>query len=370
MRAALAFAPLCRCAPAWVMAAVQLGLQRSALQVPHFELFEMRAKVLLTATKAAGMGAFTSLGVLAFNVLGRGGIGDSWQADGLNASTTLFECSTAVPTSCAAGPCSTVWLQSPDCAVLNTSHIRITGKDLQASMAQVHIAAIARSLKEQLYPFVMHLPISNGSSWRHLPIDGELSVRAIADAALSDVQLQNTAPDAAHNTAAAIPAGDELRVNIVARDSDGFVINRSGEMILVTSQGPDGTNHTELAAFDETTGLYSTAVLTRATGVHSLFIEAAGLKTAFRRAMYTVVCAPGRTDSGTACEAADSEQLIVASIIAAVILAVLLVFAFLLWKKRSTVKEFFVSFASLEGLLVAEMCLEIWCGLSAYSISA
>jgi hypothetical protein len=306
----------------------------------------MRAKVLLKATKTrdANMAALASLGVLAFNVLGRGGIGGAWQTEGLNSSTT-FVCSTVVPTSCPIGACRTVWLQSQDCAVLNTSHILMTGKELQTSMAQIHIVAKPRSLREQQYDFVIHIPVSNGSNWHHIPIHGELSVRASADPTLSDVRLQNT-----------VPIGDELRVEIVARDIDGFIINRSGEMISVTVQGPDGMNHTELVTFDAPTGLYSAALRTRITGPHTLFIETSGFEAAFRRAAYTVVCARGFMG----CEPADGAQLIVASIIAAGIVAVLLLFALLLWKKRSRVKELLVSFASLEGLLVVEIGLEVW----------
>ena len=50
------------------------------MQVPSFELYEMRPQLALQLRKTSSDAATSStLGVLALNVLGRGGIGDGWQ---------------------------------------------------------------------------------------------------------------------------------------------------------------------------------------------------------------------------------------------------------------------------------------------------
>jgi hypothetical protein len=74
------------------------------MQVPSFELYEMRPQLALQLRKTSKEATTSStLGVLALNVLGQGGIGDGWQTGGLNASMEL---------ECSDGGCATVWMQS------------------------------------------------------------------------------------------------------------------------------------------------------------------------------------------------------------------------------------------------------------------
>ena len=56
----------------------------------------------------------------------------------------------------------------------------------------------------------------------------------------------------------------------------------------------------------------------------------------------------------------DSTQLVVASVIAAVIVLFLGAISFAMWRARAKIRELIFSVATFEGQLIAELCLEIW----------
>ena len=108
-----------------------------------FELYEMLPQITLhvrmTAKDAA---ANSTLGLLALNVLGQGGIGDGWQTGGLNSSASL-ECTADAPLACFGDGCATLWLQSDECAVLNATHVRLKGKYAFCPAADLGRSAVA-----------------------------------------------------------------------------------------------------------------------------------------------------------------------------------------------------------------------------------
>ena len=104
--AASAAARRTRCGAFWRTPLVPATGQRAlavGVQVPSFELYEMLAHVVLQVRKTSKEAAVNStVGVLALNVLGAGGIGGSWQAGGLNAATRV-ECIADAAALCLAG---------------------------------------------------------------------------------------------------------------------------------------------------------------------------------------------------------------------------------------------------------------------------
>jgi hypothetical protein len=226
------------------------------VQVPAFEVYEMRPQVALRVRKLSkDAAASTTLGVLALNVLGPGGIGDGWQTGGLNASTRL-ECAADAPSACSAGGCATLWLQSDECDALTVAHVIMTGKSLTAAVAQLQISVMARSLLEGLYRFSMHVPVWNGSGWRFPSIDARLDVQAVADAQLSEVRLGG-----ARSADILVNHLEKTEIVVLARDVDGASINRTGERIVVRVVSADRTaNQTEVAQFDATRTVYFVTV--------------------------------------------------------------------------------------------------------------
>ena len=144
----------------------------------------MRPQMALQLRKTSSDAtASSTLGVLALNALGRGGIGDSWQTGGLNSTAVRVECTADAPVACFAdGGCETVWLQSGDCSGHNATLVTLIGKTLAPAVAQLHLSFAARSLTERLYSFFLHVPVWNGSGWQFASIDVRLDVRAVADA--------------------------------------------------------------------------------------------------------------------------------------------------------------------------------------------
>jgi hypothetical protein len=56
----------------------------------------------------------------------------------------------------------------------------------------------------------------------------------------------------------------------------------------------------------------------------------------------------------------DSTQLIIASVIVSGSILVLVILIWLLYKNKTSVKEFLTSFASVEGVLTFKVCSEVW----------
>jgi hypothetical protein len=223
------------------------------MQVPSFELYEMRPQLALQLRKTSSDAATSStLGVLALNALGRGGIGDGWQTGGLNSTAVRVECTADAPVACFAdGGCETVWLQSGDCSGHNATLVTLIGKTLAPAVAQLHLSFAARSLRERLYSFFLHVPVWNGIGWQFASIDARLQIHAVADAQRSEVRVGRANEVDLPGSVVEVSHLDQLVVEIGARDVDGAPIHRMGERIAVQIVSLERKpNLTELAQFD------------------------------------------------------------------------------------------------------------------------
>ncbi len=318
----------------------------------------MRPQVALRVRKLSKDAAASStLGVLALNVLGPGGVGDGWQTGGLNASMRL-ECAADAPSACSAGGCATLWLQSDECDLLTAARVGMTGKSLAAAVAQLEISVTARSLSEGLYRFSMHVPVWNGSGWMFSSIDARLDVQAVADAQLSEVRL-----GVASSADILVNHLEKTEIVVLARDVDGASINRTGERIIVRIVSADRTaNQTEVAQFDATRTVYFVTVTIAQPGEHAVLIETdAEDGRSAAKARIRVVCAKGYGQGAGACTQDTSmAQTIVGGTIGGVFVAVGASGGWLLYKNRAHAVRFLVSFFKREFLLVVKTMAELW----------
>ena len=321
----------------------------------------MLAHVVLQVRKTSKEAAVNStVGVLALNVLGAGGIGDSWQTGGLNASTRV-ECIADAPAPCLAGGCGSVWMQSDECAVLNATHVSVIGKALSPAVALLHLSVAARTLRERLYSFALHVPVWNGSGWQFASIGWRLEVQAVADAQRSEVRVGREYE--------ASPPGDvafeanhleQLVVTIAARDADGAPINRTGERITVCFVSAQGTTPVELARFDAASAVYVVRATIPQPGEYVLLLGTDANAAEPSTARVLVVCAMGYTEIESVCsEEVSKQQLIVGGTIGGMFLLVGAVGIYLLRKHRAHARRFILSFLKVEALLTFKVGVEL-----------
>jgi hypothetical protein len=332
-------------------------------QVARFEPYQMSTQVALYALKTSTETAVsTSLAVVAFEVLGPGGIDDAWLIGGLATSITMG-CASTAPSNCEGSSCSTVWLQPEidGCEVLNASHIHVAAATLSPALAVLNVTGATRGLREREYRFQLHMPAFNGSAWRWASIRGTFDVKAVADPERSDVQLsvQTAAASVPFKGTATVNHLDSLRIAILARDVDWNAISRAGEQIVVTIGGTSNT--TEVAQYDAAAGQYFVLVRITTPGDHAVFVLEVQTGKEVRKGTCHVVCVAGFTETDQTCvEAASAVEKIVGGTIAAVFLIVLVLGLGLLYKNRAHALQFALSFFQLEFLLVFKTMAELW----------
>jgi hypothetical protein len=332
-------------------------------QVARFEPSQMSRQVALYAPKTSKETAVsTSLAVVAFEVLGPGGIGDAWLAGGLDTAVTMG-CASTAPRTCERSTCSTVWLQPEidGCDILNASHIQAAVATLSPALAVLNVTGATRDLREREYRFQLHMPAFNGSAWHWVSIRGTFDVKAVADPERSDVQLsiQTAFASTPFNGAATLNHLDSLRITILARDVDGNAINRAGEQIVVTIGGTSNTS--EVAQYDAAVGQYVVLVRCTTPGDHAIFLFEVQTSKAASRGTFHVVCVAGFTETDQTCvQAANDAEKIVGGTIGAVFLVVLVLALGLLYKNRANALRFALSFFQLEFLLVFKTMAELW----------
>jgi hypothetical protein len=352
-------------------------------QVPRFELYETKPMLSLTARKTSSTAVVSSsLGVLGFNVLGPGGIGSEWQTNGLAAPAIKLQCSPDLPPRRLGDPCAVIWLQSPDCSTLGTSHINVSVGKLTPAVATLDVSGAPRSLHEGRHNFSMHVPVWNGTDWRYLSIAGAFDVTSVACASSSQLVLQESR---------VISHLEFMRVKISARDVDGFLIDRPGERITVMVQLPDGSGTRVPTQFEKAAdsqpgaGQYVAvvdAVQHSMHGEYKVFACAeaevpssgSGISSdPSRTAMcptgstsgnyesYTVVCASGsRQDGGRCAAAVDWKHAVVGSAAGLLLLGMIRVMVYLAYAHRDRVKDFLQSFFKHEVVLVLKSAFELW----------
>jgi hypothetical protein len=338
-------------------------------QVARFEPYQMSTQVALYALKTSKEAAvMTSLGVVAFDVLGPGGIGDAWLIGGLDTSVTMG-CASTAPSNCEGSSCSTVWLQPEidGCSVLNTSHIHVAVATLSPALAVLKVTGATRGLREREHRFRLHMPAFNGSAWRWASIRGTFDVKAVADAALSTIRLLLAASD--DTVFGVVNHQDDLKVEVEAFDVDGNAINRVGEQISIVIKDSEGNNRTVPLQFNSIKRTYVATFppLSREAGrlgrpgVHDVYLATPTTAGLVHRMYFSVVCVAGFTETDQTCvEAANDVQKIVGGTIGAVLLVVLVFALGLLYKNRSHALRFALSFFQLEFLLVFKTMAELW----------
>jgi hypothetical protein len=95
----------------------------------------------------------------------------------------------------------------------------------------------AQRLPEGRYPFALHLPVANSTSWQYQTVPTSLEVVGIADATQSDASVcqgSTCASVVGMRFNSTNGGAASLVVTIVAKDVDGFELKRGGEAISVT----------------------------------------------------------------------------------------------------------------------------------------
>jgi hypothetical protein len=223
------------------------------LQVPNFTLFEAKSEVEFDLKKTVGtMHAQVQVIVVAYNVTG--GIGAGWRRNGLDPNTTV---SFGTPPVCSDpnNRCSPIWLE-PNSTIWLEPTIGHSGVDIgptlvslsvvpsssrfEEAMALVTLEAEARSVPEGSYPFRMHLPVTDMHSWSYKSMAGSFNVTAVASGLLSTVTLcqvrragSSCDPPAAGQFVSSDDSASAVKVQVAARDSEGFELRRDGERIIV-----------------------------------------------------------------------------------------------------------------------------------------
>ena len=200
--------------------------------------------------------------IVVFNTGGLNGIGDGWRSNGLSSSSTV---ACGAPASCTfPGPCSTIWIELPDCATFDLARMRVVAdaSEFGATTAIIVLEASVRDLPEDVYTFQLHLPVTDTVLWTYQTMDGRLVVSALADARLSNVTVCQ-GPGCVLTTAGVFvstnDASGPVLVRIAAADVHGFALLRSGEALLVVISGPHSMMHTSPAVFDELSKQFSMA---------------------------------------------------------------------------------------------------------------
>jgi hypothetical protein len=341
------------------------------LQAARFEPYQMSPQITLTASKTSKKAAVSaSLAVVAFDVLGPGGIGDAWLEGGLNASMDM-QCTNAAPSSCEGSTCSTVWLQptSDDCTVFSTSHIRVAVSKLSHTLAMLNVTGATRGLGEGGYGFRLHVPAFNGTMWRWVSILGTFDVRAVADGAVSKVRLRVAASK--ENATGNVNHLADLEIQVDACDVDGNRINRTGEQMSIVVGSTGNHNRTVPLQFDGSTNTYVATFppLSREAGrlgrpgIHNVYLVTLTSAGMVWKMQYTVACAGGYEydDSRRDCLQDESKRyIILGCTVGCFMLAALLFLVYMVYMHKDRARAMIYSFLKHEFLLSMELVWELW----------
>jgi hypothetical protein len=272
--------------------------------VPVFNRFQVQTTVELAVRKTSAVSLVQAkIIVVAFNVGGTGGIAERWRLNGLSGSSTVACGPTAACTFPA--PCSTIWVQMPDCATFDLARVRVVGdaSEFTATTAIVVLEVTVRALPEGEYAFQLHLPVTDTVSWTYQSMAGRLAIVALADARRSNLTLcqgagcnSTTAADVFQSTNGALGS---VVARIAAADVHGFSILRSGEALSVAASGPSGNVQTSPAVFDGTSQQYVATLATlTVAGEYVVDLISSLTNTRATKARFSLVCAQGYVTSG------------------------------------------------------------------------
>jgi hypothetical protein len=234
---------------------------------------------------------------------------------------------------------------------------------------------------EGVYLFALHFPINNPNAadvprWQFATIKASVRIDAITDPSRSVVSLRNPTASGSAPLNGSINHLEALRIDILARDVDGHVINRTNsragerqlmEQLMVTVAlvglvgGYASANTTQVAQLDAITGLYFVVVSIKTPGEHAVFVTDVQTGQWARSSTFYVVCASGFAEMDRECkEEANNVQKVVGGTIGAVFLVVAVLALFLLYKNRQHALRFALSFLKREFQLAFKSMAELW----------
>ena len=134
------------------------------VQVPQFVVRASDQELRLDIMRAhqdQSRKTTSELLLLANNATSDGGIKGQWLENGLGLTNLSTKC--GKPTVCTS-QCTTMWLMTQDCAVLNKSHIFANVLSVSDGLAQLQVVAHARALADSTYNFTLFLPTPNNAT--------------------------------------------------------------------------------------------------------------------------------------------------------------------------------------------------------------
>ena len=145
--------------------------------------------------------------------------------------------------------------------ILNESHfdIRAQRELLSNSSAELALHARVGALREGEYNFTLAVPTPNsGGGPQSAEIEGVFSIRAQTNLLRSDIDFSNSTAMAD----VVLTPLESVKLQITARDVDGYIIERDGERIVLTVRRKDGSAERDefLASFNRETGRYEAVV--------------------------------------------------------------------------------------------------------------
>ncbi len=177
--------------------------------------------------------------VLAHNASGDYGIGREWLTNGLE----LYEfpkltCGKPPVPSCnLPNNCSTIWLESFDCSVLNETHFIVRVESLQEGFAQLNVSANVQSLPDGSYGFALYLPVPNSATQQVVSkIDGVFDVTGVAYPPSSELfvcQFDKQHKDVRVNVTVPYSASSTIYFQVLAKDIDGHVLIKQQNSLMV-----------------------------------------------------------------------------------------------------------------------------------------
>ncbi len=245
------------------------------------------------------MKVVTEIVVIAFNTSVTGGIQDTWLDKGLRLPLDL-RC--GQPDACnVPNKCPIVWLETQSCMVLNETHFGLDPIELSAGLALLNLTVRTLSLREGLYTYRVHLPVPNRLTFPTTSLEGSLEVVAVPSPRLSDVWICSRVRhcDAAAALEAIVKHLPQTFVYIVAKDIDGYTINRP-DMLLRIIHVAETLNRSNIlsAVYDSSTGRYFVALGSfDVPGQHRIYLatDAASEPSVgqFEKVRFSVECSDG-----------------------------------------------------------------------------
>ena len=135
--------------------------------------------------------------------------------------------------------CTTIWLESFDCSVLNETHFVLRVESLQEGFAQLAVSAHVQSLPDGNYDFALYLPVPNPAVQQVVSkINGTFTVTGVADPHQSELfvcQFNRQHKDVSVNVTIPYSASSTIYFQVLAKDVDGHALSKLEQNSLVVN---------------------------------------------------------------------------------------------------------------------------------------